>query len=172
MYFSVTDLNLNVKTGWWHLLRLYKKKIRENRKQSSHCKDKYLSRLLVPRSVLKRQKESEPSCFWDSPQTWRGTNCRKQKKEEKKSDNKITCLQWHICRWASAPSLVVGHGPAGQDHQGEGGEGQVVNGLAGQSEARPLGYLSQEVGPGHILKHSACGWKKSSTLVNKQIRLK
>lgn len=75
-------------------------------------------------------------------------------------------------RRARAPSLVVGHGPAGQDHQGEDGEGQGLNGLAGQSEARPLGYLSQEVGPGHILKHSACGWKKSSTFVNKQIRLK
>lgn len=55
-------------------------------------------------------------------------------------------------------SLVVGHCPAGQDHQGEGGKRQAVNGVAGQGEACPLGYLSQEVGPGHKLKHSACGW--------------
>lgn len=69
-----------------------------------------------------------------------------------------------------APSLVVGPRPAGQDHQGEDGERQALNGLAGQSEARPLGYLSQVVGPGHVLKHPACGRRKRLALVNRQLK--
>lgn len=55
--------------------------------------------------------------------------------------------------------LVVGHSSAGEDHCGEDGEREAVNGVAGQSEACPLCYLSQEVGSGHVFKHSACGWK-------------
>lgn len=81
------------------LLLHKKKKKKEDRKQSSHCEDKYLSRLLVPRSLLKRQKESEPSCFWDSPQTWPGTICKEQKKEQERPDKHISWCFFDICRW-------------------------------------------------------------------------
>lgn len=55
--------------------------------------------------------------------------------------------------------LVVRHSSAGEEHCGEDGEREAVNGVAGQSEACPLCYLSQEVGSRHVFKHSACGWK-------------
>lgn len=180
-------LNLNVKTRFWPKASSSssssskKKKAKKNRKQFSHCEDKYLSRLSVPRSVLKRQKESEPSCFWDSPQTWRGTICREKRRKRNQTFRSdcfpaFAATNFHV-NVERALSLVVGHGPAGQHHQGEGGERQAVNGVAGQSEACPLGYLSQEVGPGHELKHSACGREEdwgitTSTLANKQTQVK
>lgn len=51
---------------------------------------------------------------------------------------------------------MVGHSPAGEDHDGKDGERQAVNRSGSQSEATPLHYLSQEVGPRNVFKHPTC----------------
>lgn len=58
--------------------------------------------------------------------------------------------------------LVVGHSSASEDHCGKDGEGCTVNRVTSQSEASPLCYLAQEVGPRHVLEHAACGWKTAT----------
>lgn len=129
----------------------------------SHSKNQYLFRLPNPRVCSKEKRNQSPPVFRVVLKLSQVPPAGKEGKERVRVhpplfNSRVLQGENELMCWLSL--LVVGRGPAGEDHRGEQGEGGAVNGVSGQSEAQPLRYLSQEVCPRHIFKHPTCRWNR------------
>lgn len=128
----------------------------------SHSKNQYLFRLPNPRVCSKEKRNQSPPVFRVVFKLSQVPPAREGGKERVRVHSPLwnsRVLQGGVKTSRVLMSLlVVGRSSAGEDHGGEQGEGCAVNGVSSQSEAEPLRYLSQEVGPRHVFKHPTCRW--------------